>query len=70
MRPFAYVAHKDGKLAGVCSTLVSKASLREFFDDFSDDFTLQPTATRQEYDTLIESLKPWHNGVVGKVQVP
>lgn len=60
---FAYVAHKDGKWAGVCSIFAGRASLKEFLAEFAGDgFTLQPVSSRAEYDALLNSLKPWWDG--------
>lgn len=58
--PFAYVAHKDDKWGGVCSATAGKKSVKEFLAEFiSDGFTVQPVATRKEYDDLTTKLAPW-----------
>ena len=58
--PFAYVAHKDGRWGGVCSALAGKKSVKEFIAEFlADGFTIQPVATRDEYDELTTKLAPW-----------
>lgn len=60
---FAYVAHKDGKWGGACSTSASKATLREFVADFAaDGFALQAVKDRAEYLALLDSLELWGSG--------
>lgn len=59
---FAYVAHKDGKWAGVCSIFAGRKSLNDFLAEFAaDGFTLQAVKDREEYNALLDSLKPWHS---------
>ena len=59
--PWAYVAHKDGKMGGVCATSISKASLKQFMGEFAaDGFTLQPMANREEYLAFIKNMPTWH----------
>jgi hypothetical protein len=59
---FAYVAHKDGKWAGVCSIFAGRESVKEFLAEFAaDGFMLQPVKDREEYNALLDSLKPWHS---------
>jgi hypothetical protein len=67
--PFAYVAHKDGKWGGVCSIFAGRASVKEFLAEFAaDGFTLQPVYSREEYVSLLDSLRPWHSDPVGQVK--
>lgn len=58
--PWAYVAHKDGKMGGVCSTSI-KPSLKEFLGEFAaDGFTLHPVFSREEYLKFIDGMPAWH----------
>lgn len=59
--PWAYVAHKDGKMGGVCATSISKKSLRDFLGEFAaDGFTLTAVFSRDEYMKFIASMPAWH----------
>lgn len=64
--PWAYVAHKDGKMGGVCATSISKKSLKEFMGEFAaDGFTLTPMFSREEYMAFIKDMPAWHGDAVG-----
>lgn len=59
--PWAYVAHKDGKMGGVCATTINKKSLQQFLAEFAGDgFTLQPMSNREEYLAFIKDMPAWH----------
>lgn len=59
-KPWAYVAHKDGRWAGVCACDIHKKSLNEFLEEFAvDGFTLQPMANREEYLEFTAKMPPW-----------
>jgi hypothetical protein len=59
--PWAYVAHKDGMMGGVCATSISKKSLGEFLSEFAaDGFALHPVFNREEYLAFIKDMPAWH----------
>lgn len=59
--PWAYVAHKDGKMGGVCATAIDKRSLKEFLGEFAEGgFTLHPVFSREEYLAFIKDMPAWH----------
>lgn len=59
-KPWAYVAHKDGRWAGVCVCDFNQKSLNEFLEEFAaDGFTLQPMANREEYLEFTKKMPAW-----------
>lgn len=58
--PWAYVAHKDGKMGGVCATSIRKPELKKFLGEFAaDGFTLTPIFNREEYLAFIKDMPAW-----------
>jgi hypothetical protein len=58
---WAFVAHKDGYWAGVCSPKVGKAELRKFLGDFAAaGFSITSVDNREEYVNLIGGMGCWH----------
>lgn len=59
---WAYVAHKHGMMGGVCSTTISKKSLKEFLGEFAaDGFILHPVFNREEYLAFIKDMPMWQS---------
>lgn len=57
---WAYVAHKNGYWAGVCSPAVGKRELKEFLAEFAaEGFTLTPVFDRAEYNVLLDTMQEW-----------
>lgn len=53
--PWAYIAHKDGKIGGMIAGDAGKKNLKEFLGDFAaDGFALQTVNSRAEYLAFIE----------------
>ncbi len=60
MAAWAYIAHKDGKWAGLASASLSKKELRKFLGDFaSDGFLITTVESREEYDSAMSTMTYW-----------
>ena len=60
MTAWAYIAHKDGKWAGIASAKQPKRALRKFLGDFAaDGFSITTVEDREEYNRVIGGLAPW-----------
>jgi hypothetical protein len=58
--PFAYIAHKDGKWAGVIAGNSPPHGLREFLGDFAGEgFAIMTVASRDEYNAALASMEMW-----------
>ena len=59
---WAFVAHKDGYWAGVCSPAVGKRELKKFTGDFvAAGFSITVVNSRDEYNDMLGKLKFWHD---------
>ena len=55
--PWAFIAHRDGRWAGVAAANMPKRDLRKFLGDFaSDGFAILTVNSRDEYNAAL------HNG--------
>ena len=55
---WAYIAHKDGYWAGVCCPGKETA---DFLAEFvADGFAISTVFSREEYETLLDSMQDWH----------
>lgn len=60
--PWAYIAHKDGYWAGVCSPEIGKRELTKFLGEFAaDGFSIQTVMSREEYKTVLDGMNHWHD---------
>lgn len=60
MSAWAFIAHKDGKWAGLASATLSKKELRKFLGDFAaDGFLITTVESREEYNRVIGAMKYW-----------
>lgn len=61
-KPFAFIAHKDGYWAGVCSPEIPKRELQKFLGDFAaSGFSIMTVDDRDSYNRQLETLKFWHD---------
>jgi hypothetical protein len=59
-QPWAYIAHKDGKWAGVAAANMPAKDLRKFLGDFAaDGFAIMTVFDRNEYERAIRSMEMW-----------
>ena len=59
MTAWAYIAHKGGYWAGICSAEVSPRFLKKFFGEFAG-FQIELVDSREAYLSKIKSMKIWH----------
>jgi hypothetical protein len=58
-KPWAFIAHKDGRWAGITSADVPKKDLRKFIGDFvADGFAITTVYNQDEYHATIAKMKP------------
>ena len=58
--PWAFIAHKDGRWAGVAVGNLPKRDLKKFLGDFAaDGFAIDTVFSREEYDAKLKTLKCW-----------
>lgn len=56
--PWAYVAHKNGQLAGVAVATMPKNDLGKFLGAFAaDGFAITTVYSRAEYETMLKLLR-------------
>ena len=56
--PWAFIAHKDGRLGGVAAAEIPKRELRKFLGDFAaDGFDIMTVNSRDEYNAALPKLK-------------
>lgn len=61
--PWAFVAHKDGKWAGVAAADMPKKDLGKFICDFAaDGFSIMPVASRDEWLEVSGRMPMWKHG--------
>lgn len=60
--PWAFIAHKDGGLAGVASATLPKRELKKFLGEFaSDGYSIMTVHSREEYNTALAGFKSHFN---------
>lgn len=58
--PWAFIAHKDGRWAGVAAANMPKKDLRKFLGDFAaDGFEIMTVKSRDEYNAALAKLRTW-----------
>jgi hypothetical protein len=61
MSAWAFIAHKDGKWAGVAAASLPKRELQKFLGDFAaDGFSITTVENRDEYNRIIGSMGYWN----------
>lgn len=57
---WAWIAHRDGRWASILANAGPKRSIaRDLAKCAADGLTITPVYDRDEYNTLLASLKPW-----------
>jgi hypothetical protein len=66
---WAFIAHKDGYWAGVCTAQMAKRDLRKFLGDFAaEGFSIMSVNDRDEYNKALSELKFWHESPEWKMK--
>ncbi|HVR57583.1 MAG TPA: hypothetical protein VMT72_12235 [Pseudolabrys sp.] len=66
---WAFIAHKDGYWAGVCSGDLPKRELKRFLGDFAaNGFSISTVNSREEYNAFLAPLKFWHDSPEWKMK--
>jgi hypothetical protein len=58
MANWAYIAHRDGYLGGVCSADIPASHLGRFLKDFAN-FDIKVVNSREEYLSFIDGMPFW-----------
>ena len=66
---WAFIAHKDGYWAGVCTATLPKRELKKFIGDFvADGFSITTVDSREQYDATLKTMKFWHDSPEWKMK--
>jgi hypothetical protein len=58
MKPWGFVAHKNGRLGGVASAALDRDDLSDFLGDFAvDGYTITSVFSREEYLALTDGME-------------
>lgn len=69
--PWAYIAHKDGKWAGVAAANLPRKDLSKFLGGFAaEGFAITTVYSRDEYNAVLKPMGMWRRPKPAKTSAP